>query len=199
MFQACLLAFAVCMDTFFASIGCSMNGILIPKRCAFLISAVGTAFLTISLYGAQILGRILPENVFRYAGFLILLLLGSSQIMKEMLTALFRKHRPHWKWNALGLVISICFDETLADTDHSKTLSMREAIAYSSALSLDSLASGLGAGIQKQAVPACLLLTFCAGFLLTMLGTKIGKICHTKHHLSWLGGVMLLILALGRL
>lgn len=199
MFQACLLALAVCMDTFLASMGCSMNGILIPKRCAFLISAVGTAFLAVSLSGAQILSRILPEIVFRYTGFLILLLLGTSQIMKEMLTVLFRKHRPHWNWKALGLVIDICFDETLADTDHSKTLSMREAIAYSSALSLDSLASGLGAGIQKQYLPACLLLTFCAGFLLTLLGTKTGKICHKKSSLSWLGGVILLILAFGRL
>ena len=199
MFQACLLALAVCMDTFFAAVGCSMHGIVIPKRCALLISTVGTAFLTVSLFGAQMLEHILPEHVFDYAGFLILLFLGISQLMKEMLTALFRKHRPHWKWNALGLVIDICFDETLADTDHSQILSMREAIAYSAALSLDSLASGLGAGIQKQDIPVCLAVTFCAGFLLTLAGTKIGRICHKRHSLSWLGGVLLLILAFGRL
>ncbi len=199
MFQACLLALAVCMDTFFAAMGCSMNGILIPKRCALLISFVGTAFLAVSLSGAQLLGMILPEYIFRYLGFAILFLLGSSQIMKEFLTILFRKHRPHWNWKALGLVIDICFDETLADTDHSKTLSLSEAAAYSAALSLDSLASGLGAGIQKAYIPVCLVLTLCAGFLLTLSGAEFGKICHQKKNLSWLGGVMLLILAFCRL
>ncbi|MBR1556105.1 MAG: manganese efflux pump, partial [Oscillospiraceae bacterium] len=123
----------------------------------------------------------------------------TSQIMKEMLTALFRKHRPHWNWKALGLVIDVCFDETLADADHSKTLSMREALVYSASLSLDSLASGIGAGIQKELIPSCLLLTFCAGFLLTLAGIRLGKICHAKYRLSWLGGVMLLMLAFCRL
>lgn len=199
MLQACLLSFAVCMDTFLASVGCSLHGIQIPKRCALLISIVGTLFLSISLFSAQLLSQILPEQLFQYLGFSILFLLGSSQIMKEMLTALFRKHRPHWNWKALGLVIDICFDETLADTDHSKTLSLKEAAAYSAALSLDSLASGLGAGILKPYIPVCLLFTFCIGFFFTLLGCQLGKFCHTKKYLSWLGGVLLLILAFCRL
>ena len=199
MFQACLLAFAVCMDTFFGAISCTVSGILIPKKCALFISFVGTVFLSASLFSAQVLMQILPALFFKSVGFVILFLLGSSQIMKELLKAVFKKHRPHWNWKALGLVIDICFDETLADTDNSKTLSMREAAAYSAALSLDSLASGIGAGIQKPFIPVCLLLTLCAGFLLTLLGCRIGRNCHTKKNLSWLGGVMLLILAFCRL
>lgn len=199
MFQAVLLAFAVCMDTFFAAMGCSMNGILIPKRCALLISIVGTIFLSVSLFSAQLLNQFLPELFFQYIGFSILFLLGSSQLMKEMLTALFQKHRPHWNWKALGLVIDICFDETLADVDHSKILSMCEAVAFSAALSLDSLASGLGAGIQKEYILLCLMMTLCAGFLLTLFGSRLGKFCHSKKNFSWLGGVMLLILAFCRL
>lgn len=199
MFQACLLAVAVCMDTFFGAVSCSMSGIAIPKRCALLISIVGTAFLGISVSFAQLLSNILPEIVFQYAGFVILLLLGSSQLMKKIVMALFQKCRPHWNWKALGLVIDICFDETLADTDGSKTLSMREAIAYSAALSIDSLASGLGAGIEKAWIPLCLSLTLLLGFLLTIIGCQIGLSCHEKINLSWLGGVMLLILAFCRL
>jgi len=199
MFQACLLSMAVCMDTFLASIGCSINGISIPKRCALLISVVGTAFLGISLTGAQLLSAVLPEQIFRYAGFVILFLSGVIQIIKELLQMLFQKHRPHWNWKALGLVIDICFDETLADADHSKTLNLREAAAYSAALSLDSLATGLGAGIEKNHIFLCLVLTLLLGFYLTLIGCRIGKHCHQKKNLSWLGGVMLLILAFCRL
>ena len=199
MFQACLLAIAVCMDTFWGAVSCSMNGITIPKRCAFLISTVGTAFLSISLFFAQFLHGILPEAIFRYAGFAILFLLGSTQLMKKILTTIFQKHRPHWNWKALGLVIDICFDETLADTDGSKTISMKEAAAYATALSIDSLASGLGAGIETTWIPICLGLSFLSGFTLTILGCRVGTSCQKKINLSWMGGVMLLVLAFCRL
>lgn len=199
MFRACLLALAVCMDTFLASASCSFSGIQIPKKCALLISLTGTVFLTLSLTGAEILNQLLPEQVFKTIGFLILCLLGSSQILKNFLTAFFEKHRPHWNWKALGLVIDICFDETLADTDHSKTLSLKESVIYSAVLSLDSLASGLGAGIERNWIPVCLIFTFSAGYVLTLLGCRIGKIFPMKINLSWIGGILLLFLAFYRL
>ncbi|MBD5142785.1 MAG: hypothetical protein HDT22_04140 [Ruminococcus sp.] len=199
MFQACLLAIAVCMDTFFGAVSCSVNGIKIPKRCALLISTVGTIFLAISLSCAELLNQVLPEIIFKYTGFVILLVLGSTQLMKKILMLLFQKHRPHWNLKALGLVIDICFDETLADTDGSKTLSIQEAIAYSTALSIDSLASGLGAGIEKLHIPVCLVLSFILGFLSTIIGGKLGLCCQKKINFSWLGGIMLLILAFCRL
>ena len=68
MLRACLLSAAVCMDVFFAAMGCSMNGIHIPKRCSLLISIVGTVFLAASLMGAELLNHLLPEGVLRYGG-----------------------------------------------------------------------------------------------------------------------------------
>ncbi len=197
MFQICLLSLAICMDTLIASAGCSAGGIHIPKRCALLISIVGTVFLGFSLICAQLLSQIIPERIFKYIGFAILFLSGSIQIMKGMLTALFNKHRPHWNWKALGLVIDICFDETLADTDHSKNLNLKEAAAYAAALSLDSLATGLGAGMERPLILPCLILTLIAGYFLTIAGCKIGSQC--PKNLSWIGGILLLILAFCRL
>ena len=199
MVQAVLLAFAVCMDTFFSSMGCAMNGITIPKRCALLMSAVGTIFLSISLYFAQVLNQILPENLFRYAGAGILFFSGCVQMLKEGLPEVFRKYQPNWKWTIAGLVVKIYFDETLADTDHSKTLSLTEALTFSAVLSLDSLASGIGAGIEENYHLFCLLLTFCAGFFLTCSGAALGKYCHNKKNFSWIGGIFLIILAFSRI
>lgn len=199
MLKACLLAAAVCMDVFFAAIGCSMSGILIPKRCAALISAVGTAFLAVSVLGASLLGRFLPESVCRYGGAALLLIMGSMTLMKEALRAVFRAHRPHIRRRALGLVIDICFDETLADADGSKTLSIPEALSFAAAMSLDSLASGLGAGLKGLEMPVCLLLTLILGYILTVAGSVIGKKCQNQCRLSWLGGVMLVLLAICRI
>lgn len=198
MLRAVLLAAAVCMDTCFAAMGCSMSGITIPKRCAALISVIGSAFLGVSLLCAQLLERILPEKICLFGGAAVLALIGSVQLMKEGLTALFRAHPPHIRWRTLGLMVEICFDETLADADGSKTLSLSEAAAFAAALSLDSLASGLGAGISRIWVLPCLVMSLVLGFVLTLTGAAIGRRCAARK-LQWLGGVMLLLLALVRL
>jgi putative sporulation protein YtaF len=194
MLRACLLAAAVCMDTLFAAMGCSMSGIAVPKRCAAVISVVGSVFLGISLLGGQVLASLLPEAVCKYGGAAVLCGIGGVQLMKEVLQALFRARKPHIRRKALGLVIDICFDETLADADGSKTLSIGEAVTFAAALSLDSLASGLGAGVEPLWILPCMGMTLVLGFALTMLGAEIGKHCG-KRHLQWIGGVMLLVLA----
>lgn len=194
MLKAVLLAAAVCMDTWFAAMGCSMSGITIPKRCALLISVIGSAILGLSLLGARGLALLLPEAVCRFGGAAVLALIGIVQLTKQGLTALIRAHPPQIRWRALGLVIEICCDETLADADGSKVLSMGEAVTFAAALSLDSLASGLGAGIEPMWMLPCLGMTLLFGFVLTLLGAALGKRCRTRR-LEWLGGVMMLLLA----
>ena len=197
MFRACLLSAAVCMDTFFAAIGCSMSGIHIPRRCALLISAVGTAFLAASLLGASLLAGWLPESLLRCGGFVLLLCMGVGTILKELLRAVLRSRRPHIRRHALGMVIDICFDETLADADGSKVLSPKEALTFSAVMSMDSLASGLGAGLTGAEIPLCLGLTLLLGFVLTVTGNLLGSRCHSRF--TWIGGVMLILLAFCRL
>lgn len=198
MLRACLLAAAVCMDTLFAAMGCSMSGIHIPKRCAALISFIGSVFLGVSLLAGQLLESLLPSNACRYGGAAVLCIIGGVQLAKEGLRALFRAQKPHIRRKALGLVIEICFDETLADADGSKTLSLGEAVTFAAAMSLDSLASGMGAGIGSIWILPCLGMTLVLGFALTLLGAAIGTRCGTRR-LQWLGGVMLIALAVVRL
>ena len=194
MLRAGLLAAAVCMDTFFAAMGCSMSGIQIPKRCAAIISVIGSAVLGASLLCGQLLATLLPDAVCRYSGAAVLILIGGMQLTKQALQALFRAKKPHIRRKALGLVIDICFDETLADADGSKILSPGESLTFAAALSLDSLASGMGAGIEPCWCLLCLSLTLVLGFALTLLGASIGKCCESRRF-QWIGGVMLIVLA----
>ncbi len=195
MLKACLLAAAVCMDTFFAAMGCRMSGIHIPKRCAALISVVGTVFLGISLLGGKLLAGCLPVGLCRYGGAALLAVIGLVQLLKEYLTTVLRnRHRPIRR-RALGLVIDICLDETAADTDGSKTLGLSEVPAFAAAMSLDSLASGVGAGLHGAGIPVCLGLTLVLGFVLTVCGNRAGAL---NKQYSWLGGVLLLVLAVCR-
>jgi putative sporulation protein YtaF len=175
-----------------------MSGIRIPKRCALLISVIGSLFLGLSLLGGQVLAVLLPEVFCRYAGAAVLCLTGGIQLAKEGLRALFRSKKPHIRQKALGLVIEICFDETLADADGSKVLSIREAVSFAAALSLDSLVSGLGAGIGAVWIVPCLGMTLVLGFVLTLLGAQIGTAC-SHRRLEWLGGCLLILLGVIRL
>lgn len=200
MLRACLLALAVCTDTFFAAMSCSMSGITIPRRCAALVSLVGTAFLAASLFSGELLTGLLPPQICRMGGCILLCLMGGIQLCKGLLHTLLEKRESmclHCK--GIGLVIRIYLDETSADADGSKKLSMGEAAAFAAALSLDSLVSGLGAGIPAHLIVPCLALTLLLGFAVILTGAYVGRRCQKESRLTWIGGCLLLLLGLSRL
>lgn len=198
MIRAVLLAAAVCVDSLFAAMGCSADGIRIPKRSALLISAVGTAFLGFSLFCGEMLAGLLPAQLHRFGGALLLGVMGLAQLCKGLLRQLFRRRdrlQVHW----LGFVVQICLDETTADADGSKVLTLGEAFAFAAAFSVDSLASGLGAGLTAPQILPCLALTLLLGFVMTMLGSRIGTALCRRCDLTWIGGILLILLAVLRI
>ena len=144
MIRGILLALAVSLDTLFAAMGCTASGITIPKRCAIVVSAVGTLMLAASLVCAGWLASICPVEMLRIGGGLLLCGIGVMQTGKGLLHTWIRRNRPHIHRHAWGLVIDICFDETAADADGNKILGWSETAAFAAALSVDSLVSGLG-------------------------------------------------------
>lgn len=200
MLSCCILSIAVCTDTFFAAMGCAASGIQIRKRYSILISLTGTLILAVSLAGSAFLSSLLPPLLLRAGGSLLLAVMGISQILRNGFASLFKNGRQiclHFK--DLALMIQICLDETKADADGSKTLNFRETCLFSIALSLDSIVTGLGAGLTPVQFLPCLLLCFSLGILSVLLGCRLGQLSRKKLGLSWIGGVFLLLLALMRL
>ena len=199
MIRGILLALAVSLDTLFAAMGCTASGITIPKRCAIVVSAVGTLMLAASLVCAGWLASICPVEMLRIGGGLLLCGLGLMQTGKGLLHTWIRRNRPHIHRHAWGLVIDICFDETAADADGNKILGWSETAAFAAALSVDSLVSGLGAGIENSAVPLCLGMTALLGLCFTILGGILGERLRRRPQCGWLGGIVLIALAILRL
>lgn len=200
MIQSIILAAAVCVDVFFGTIGCTVSGIQIPVRYRFLVGGTGAVFLGISLMGGAALQGLLPASLFRVFGFLLLSGMGILQIARQCLPHFLADGKQlclHWK--GLELVVNICFDETKADTDGSKAFSFREACLFSTAVSLDALFSGLGAGFAPEVIPGCILCCFLLGTFSTFAGCKVGKFCCRRRDFSWIGGVLLLFLAILRI
>ena len=118
---------------------------------------------------------------------------------KGLVHTWIRRNRPHIHRHAWGLVIDICFDETAADADGNKILGWSETAAFAAALSVDSLVSGLGAGIENSAVPLCLGMTALLGLCFTILGGILGERLRRRPQCGWLGGIVLIVLAILRL
>ncbi len=93
-------------------------------------------------------------------------------------------------------VIDVFLDETKADMDKSKSLSIKESIFLAITLSIDSLASGFAVGMQISQPLPVLVCSFLIGIISILGGSIVGeKIGSLKYNLSWLSGVLFLILA----
>ncbi len=93
--------------------------------------------------------------------------------------------------------MKLYLDDTAADRDHSKILSLGEAAALAAAGSLDSAATGLSAGLTDVRPLYAALFTFIAGTLAIILGNIAGKkISSMNRDFSWTGGVLLIVFAL---
>ena len=94
-------------------------------------------------------------------------------------------------------VLQIYADEIKADYDNSKLLSAKEAFYLAIALSLDSLAVGFGSGLGYVNYAQVIILCFLVGIVCLRLGSQLGR--HFANimnvNLSWLSGVLLIILA----
>jgi putative Mn2+ efflux pump MntP len=97
---------------------------------------------------------------------------------------------------SLGLGISIYLDDTAADTDHSKTLSLRESVTLALASSFDCAATGINGGFSGISPLKSSIFTLFIGLAAILLGGLTGKkISSLRHDFSWVGGVLLIIFA----
>lgn len=205
MTEMLLLTAAVCMDSFFTAFSYGSSGIKIPPFSAIIISAVGALFLGASLIFSGAVGGLLSAQLCVTVSFGVLVGLGVFSLLQNGTKALLRRSkgdkRMCFKWGGIGFMLEICLDETKADRDNSKAISCGEALALAAALSLDSLASGFGAGLSGINVISAVLSAFVGGMLAVCVGAFIGRRAKEKSHrdLSWLSGVVLLALAAAKI
>lgn len=204
MFHMLLLVLATCCDSLLMSMAYGVDDIHIPKKSIVVIASCGTFFLGISLLLGGFITRILPSFTTSYISFTILLVLGIVNLFQGQVKHYVRKHKREpivIRIKEISFVIDIFLDEKQADADHSKTISMKEAMYLGIALSIDSLASGLAYGIGDADIRIVLLLSFSIGIIVIIVGSYIGKHVSSflQFDISWISGVILIVLAFLRL
>ncbi|MCD7730413.1 MAG: manganese efflux pump [Oscillospiraceae bacterium] len=190
MLKTLLLIFAVSIDGFAAAMGLGAAGIKVPLRSSAVISLIGTLFLTVPVCFADVVGDFIPEALCRIISSSILVILGILNLFHGAIKRAAEKRNSSEQ-------IRLYFDGTAADRDNSKTISCREALALSVALSADSLVTGVSAGLGQLSAAPLALLAFGIGFLSIEAGTVLGRHMVSAHNvnLQWLCGLILIAVA----
>lgn len=204
MLTSLLLVFALSMDSFLASLAYGSRRIRISIPVAFMISGIGTLFLGISFFGSSVISAWIPDNVCSFLSFALFFLLGMSSLFKGTIKA-FLKNRSNRKvtfaCSGFSFVLDIYADETKADADANKDLSIKEALYLAIALSLDSLVSGIACAAGKYHPFFLVLCSFLIGGVMLLSGARLGNAYQKmeRWNLSWVSAIVFLFLAFIRI
>ncbi|MCL2531136.1 MAG: manganese efflux pump [Oscillospiraceae bacterium] len=200
--EAMVLTAALEIDAFAAAFAYGSNKIKIPARSLCLINVVCSGVLTLTLLLGSLISGWLPVGLAAGMGFAILFLLGFYKLSSSVVRMIVQRNRDfcrEFNFNAFDLkfILHLCANPQAADIDGSRVLTMGEAAALAIALSLDGLAVGFGAAMSQVNKPAVIICSLVMGFVALWLGSRLGNGVAKKlpFNLSWLGGALLMILA----
>lgn len=206
MLQALLLVFSLCLDSFMASIAYGTKRILIPFKSVLAINIICSSILLLSLIAGGFISNYLPTGLLSVTSFILLFSLGVyrlfESILKNYLVNRQKKIIPlKFKLFDINFVIDVYADETKADYDNSKVLTIKESTYLALALSLDSLAVGFSYSLLQTNEILVVSLCFFVGIILLYLGCKIGKKFSevSSFNISWLSGLLLIIISILRI
>ena len=201
-----LLITALCLDTLSAGFSYTINNTKIPIKSMTIISIICTAVLTCSLSISFAIKQIIPANITGIICFLLLLMIGLIKCFESFIKSWIstgQKNSKHFKLKLfdINFVLIVYSDNIKADIDNSKILSPKEAVYLALALSLDGFVAGFGYGLTDINYLELIILSFVSNILAIMLGSVSGKYLRncTDIDFSWLGGVILILLAFSKL
>ena len=177
--MALLLASAISIDAMGCGFAYGASQTRVKVLHMFTISAFGSVFLGISLFVGYAISQVIAEDVTVIVGFVALATIGMFKIIQSL---------------------TQCNKATMLSVG--RNLKWKEAVLLAVVLSIDSLAVGVGASVQGITIYFGLFavgVTFVMGFLLFGLGYLIGgRITKNKKtlNLSWVAGVVLIVMAL---
>jgi putative sporulation protein YtaF len=202
LIESLILVSSLCIDTFVASIAYGTDRIKIPFYSNIVINLVCSLFLGISLTIGGFLKDFLSPTTASILSFVLLFSLGFFRLFESFFKTYIQKFSNTgapltFKVFDFKFVLEIYANETKADYDKSKKLTLKEAVYLAVALSLDSLAVGFGSSLVSINYLQVLILSFVVGTCCLFVGVHIGKkfIEKVDLNLSWLSGLMLIILA----
>lgn len=200
--EAFVLASALSMDAFVASLAYGSNKIKMPFLSAQIINVICSSILGISLLVGTIIRQYIPSSVTKVVCFIILFILGLVALLDGATKSFIRKHNNLSKKIEFSMfnfrfILNLYANPEDADVDESRFISPIEATSLAIALSLDGLAVGFGAALGNVNGLMVFLCSLVTNSLAVILGCYVGnKIAHKiTFNLSCISGLLLIVLA----
>lgn len=204
--EAAAIAAALSVDAFVAGFAYGARQIRMSRRSILLINLICSAIVGLSLGLGSLAAGFLPESLQHGLCFGLLFVLGLVKLLDGIVRTAIRRYgnldgRLNFSLFSLRFVLHVYADPAAVDLDHSKSISPAEAASLALALSLDGAAAGFGAALGQASIPAVVTASLAANQLTLQLGSWLGERLSRRLNmsLSWLGGVILLLLALSKL
>ncbi len=201
-----LLVTALCLDAFTASLACGISKTKIRWPAVAVISLLCTSALAVSTGLSSLARGVLSAELSSAVSFALLLVIGLVKSFEFLLKRWIsrnenKQNQLRMRVFDLNVVLTVYADADKADLDHSKSISVKEAVYLALALSLDGFAVGFGWGLLPINYLSLTALSLASNVLALTLGYFLGKwlIHKTKLDLSWLGGILLIALAVLKL
>jgi len=199
---AMVIAISVSADALAASFAYGCKKIKIPLASLVIIAFICTAVLCFSFLAGSILLQYIPERGAAWLSFGILFTIGFVKFFDSITKSIIRHYTKFSKEINLSifnfkLVMHIYADPEAADVDISKSLSPKEAAVLATSLSLDGFAVGLGAAIIGTNGWLLVVFTLTTSFFALLIGSWLGNKAadSLRFNVSWLAGVILIVLA----
>ena len=202
MLGSLILVFALCTDTFVASLAYGANRVHVGWGKVALLNGICSGCLGLALGLGNVISSVLPGDVTRIICFVSLFLLGFIKFLDYSIKAYINRHcciRRNLSFSLSGLkvIVNIYGDPMAADWDHSQSLSWKEVLFLSFAMSIDSLIAGALSAFLEIPVGLTMGTALIMGIVMMyaglFLGRKLASRC--KCDLSWISGVLFMILA----
>jgi len=202
--ESLVIVTSITTDAFTAGLAYGASKIKIPNSSAAIMSFICSGILLLSMFTGKIINSFIPQDLTHYLCFFILFAMGLAKLFDSCIKSYIRKHSCillNFTTNELKFVLTVYADVEYADSDNSKNLSAKEASALAAALSLDSLAVGIGTALSGVGyiLPSIMsvLLTFFAVKLGCILGKRLPSLI--PFDMSNVSAILLIILAISRL
>ena len=203
MLGSLILVFALCTDTFVASLAYGANQVHVSWGKVALLNGICSGCLGAALGMGSLIDAFIPENLTKVICFVCLFTLGLVKLLDYSIKRYINNHCTlnknfHFSLSGLKIIINIYGDPMAADVDGSLSLGWKETVFLALAMSIDSLVAGTMAAFLNLPTGATLGLSFVVGVCMMYAGLWLGgKVASKwKCDLSWISGVLLMILAL---
>lgn len=201
-FEIFILIFFLSLDVLFASFAYGADQIKIPFKSILSITIIVTFLFIFSLFLGNSVGHFLDFYTIKIISFLILFCLSLSKFFEFSIKKYFSKlSSKNFKLFNFNFIVQVINNNTLADSDNSKTLSLKESISLGFVLSLDGMSAAFSTGLMFNNYFLVLISSFSITLFMFLLGNILGKKIKSNNNsnYSWISGIVLLILAITKI